>query len=93
MDDKRLEELITKRQKRKYQVCERLGDGLVGIVSVEYGAQLWARGTRRAYKAHRCAKCLRDIPKNTEILYRPVGNDGNRMKRICCICIDDSGST
>ncbi len=84
-----LEEAIRERKLAKYEIVKRPGDGLLLAQSLEFGVQLWARGSRNGYKAHECAKCLRQVPKNTETMYRPMGNSGNRMMRICRQCGDE----
>lgn len=64
-----------------YTIIDEPGSGLLLIDHPDYGTQLWGRG-RTTYKhsGDACILCGR-IVRN--IAYRPVGNPGNRMLRIC----------
>ena len=60
--------------------------GALKVSSATYGLQLWALGNRPGYKSHLCCICSKKIAANTERMYRPMGNPGNRMIRICIPC-------
>lgn len=61
------------------------GFGLIEV-STFYGIQIWVIGNRPGYKDHCCAMCKRNVPKNTERMYRPLESTMNRMQRICEKC-------
>ena len=64
-----------------YFVVGYPGDGLLLTEHATYGKQVWSLSklTRR-HKGDPCAAC--NMPVGTHA-YRPVGNPGNRMKRLC----------
>lgn len=69
-----------------YRIRESSGGGLIIVDHPRHSRQLWAMGSRNGYKSHQCVICERTVAKNTEPMYRPVGNPQNRSKRICQSC-------
>lgn len=68
---------------------ERVSTGLVLIDSMSFGdmhrAQLWS--AVKARKSRKCALSGKSI-RPGDLVYRPVGNASNRMKRILASEID-----
>jgi len=57
---------------------------LYGLVSNEYGRQVWSISSIRKRYNDPCDICGSPVGK---LAFRPVGNKGNRMKRICQRCM------
>ncbi len=72
---------------------KRLADGLYGVV-LSHSARtasdrqaIWTRGRTR--KPHECWECGRRFAVGVD-LYRSVGNQDYRMRRVCELCMGAS---
>ena len=70
-----------------YLVVERKGRGLVVVRGLR-GEALWAKTSRAVRKNQACSICERLVEKGAELMYRPMGNPYDRMRRICVSCVE-----
>lgn len=71
-----------------YMVVRILSDDIV-VLESSYGRQIFIKSSQAGREAHDCAICMRDVPSNTERMYRLLGHQDNRWHRICCNCIEE----
>ena len=69
-----------------YKIDSVVADGIIAVMSPEYGTQLWVLSNTNNRKNQQCAICKSKIKMNTQRMYRPMGNPSNRMYRICANC-------
>lgn len=70
----------------KVHAAERLNSGLVRL-DFNGLRDLWSRATLRG-RTRPCWRCGRDLCV-AEDVFRPLGNHGHRMRRICWDCMGE----
>lgn len=69
-----------------YFFVERLGDGLIRVMSAEFGRQLLTQ--RKLRKPSKCATCMRALEKGAKAWADVTSCAMNRAHRLCDDCVN-----
>lgn len=64
-----------------YTILGFPSSGLMRTRHPRWGEQVWALAKLRSHKSDDCAICSLSV--GSDEAFRPIGNAGNRMERIC----------